>query len=58
LFAAAAVVVAAAADATNNSSSSSSDDNCNKRRHIDLYGTRRAEAIELYSYSFAMKFLI
>jgi len=65
LFAAAAVVVAAvvacvaaADDAMNNSNNSSSgNDNCNKRHLIDLYETRRAEAIKLYSYSFAVTFL-
>jgi hypothetical protein len=56
----ASVAVAAAADKnnSNNSSSSSSNNNCNKRHHIDLYEARRAEAIKLYSYSFAMKFVI
>jgi hypothetical protein len=60
LFAAAVVFAAvAAADAMDNSNNnSSSKDNCNKRQHIDLYKTRRAEAIKLYSYSFAMKFLV
>jgi hypothetical protein len=41
-----------------NNNSSSSNNNCNKRHHVDLYETRRAVAIKLYSYSFAMKFLI
>jgi hypothetical protein len=65
LFAAAAAVacVAAADDAmnnnnNNNNSSSSSNNNCNKRHLIDRYETRRAEAIKLYSYSFAIKFLV
>jgi hypothetical protein len=60
LFAAAAPVVVAADDAMKNSNnnSSSSNNNCNKISHIDLYETRIAEAIKLYSYSFAMKFLV
>jgi hypothetical protein len=44
----------AAADKNN----SCSNNNCNKRHHIDLYEVRRAEAIKLCSYSFAMKFLV
>jgi len=65
LFAAAAAVVAAFAcvaaanNAVNNSNNSSSNNyNCNKRHHINLYETRRPEAIKLYSNSFAMKFII
>jgi hypothetical protein len=46
-----ATAAAAADKAMNNSNnnSSSSNNNCNKRHHVDLYETRRAEAIKLYS---------